>query len=173
MSAPKNRSSPTSSDESMFGKFTNSVKNKVQNWKLNIAWKHLPDALQEKIGSSENLTTMFPFTCTLPIDDSNDDANNGDEVQLKISIEGELDNITFIFDPLDSNNCVIKGGNMRISFKNRQWFCTVMFDERGRDYVDMIEPLLVGKKSSADIGVRTVEAVENIIKLLDFVESED
>lgn len=156
--------SDTTSGETMFGKLTDSIKSKFQSWKLNAAWKHLPNALQEKIGNPENLTTMFPFTCTPPNDDSDDDDG---EVQMKVSVEGELNSITFIFDPLDSDGRVAKGGNMHISFKNKQWFCMAMFDERGNDYVDMGDSPLFGKMSDENIVMKTTESVESIVKLLD------
>ncbi len=164
--------SVSTNNKSMFGKLTGPVKNMVRNFKLSHAWKHLPDALQEKIGSPENLTTMFPFTYTV----RNDDSDNAEQAQMRISLECAFNYITFVIDPLDDDGNVVQGGNIHIVFKDKKWYSHATFDERGRDYILTTEsPLpLFGKMSDADIAEKTDGTVKWIVKLFDLkTEAED
>jgi hypothetical protein len=162
-----NTSSNGDSNTSMLGKFTGSVKNLVRNYKLKSAWAHLPTHLQEKFRDLENMKSMLPFKGVL----RNNKTNSIDPV--KLSVKGDSSNITFVIDCLDKNDDVIKENNIHLSFTNKKWTCTAIFDEHGRDFISMAESPLFGNMSETDVMDCTRSAIGTICDILDSLTSQD
>ncbi len=111
---------------------------------------HVPDAIVEKMSNIQ-----FPYV----------GMNNSDKVRL--SLEFEDDHIIFVLTPVDSTADMTKPERVGTAFKNKKWICTALFDEHGRDFVEIASSPLFGKMSDERIEENTSECVNKIKSLLD------
>lgn len=113
---------------------------------------HVPDVIFEKMSNIQ-----LPFVGMIDSD------------KVTLSLEFEDDHIIFVLlmDAIDSAAAMTKPERIWVTFKNKKWISTVLFDEHGKDFVDMASSPLFGDMSDEHIEEHTSECVNTVKSLLD------
>jgi hypothetical protein len=124
-----------------------------------LFWNHLPDELQEKFVSVENVSKMFPVEFYI--------TDDGEKFKGVMSIVTDDKRcVSFeIMGQEDKNEPARKV--VEVAFIDKKCVTIVMFDENGRDYPMMALSPLLGDVSDKTQSLMTSDSIRLIVDYLD------